>query len=398
MSPETKAYISRNKGILFFFLLWMFRLFFLQQGNRGGVGINKYVLVQIFAELGIFFMLFVHRFNFFIVLTELPLMWFGWLYLLGMASVFWGILPLMGCYFAFQNFIMLAALYFLAQQAKDFFQLERLYIFSHIIILWFFFISCFLQFDSWHSVSYSTISAFLFTYCAAEYDKTNRPPENISSLGWGVFWGIVGLGVTSSAGAMVSVLVSFLFLAMFARKPILRFGAFVCICVVSIAYFSGTYGWLLRLLFPGKSLTSIETAHGRVYLWNLILEKAAERPWLGWGYASVERIISLYTTDAHNAVVGTLGSQGYIGCGILAIALFSTFFFLIRRRVMMGGRGLFVTFVCALVNSNTSNFITSKAGLKTIAFQMIIVLALVYYMKYKETNKGGLNQIPQKKI
>ncbi|MBO4648711.1 MAG: O-antigen ligase family protein [Lentisphaeria bacterium] len=389
MNPDTKKYISENKLILFLFLLWIFRLFFLQQGNEGGVIINQYVVIQIVAELGIFFCLLFGGLNLAQIFTKLPIMWFSDLYLLGMASFSWGVLPLMGCYFAFQNTIMLAALFYLAARTKDFYQLERFYIFANLFILWAFFIRTILLGEGdFHSVAYSTVAGLLFVYSVAEYDKTNRPPENLKMLRRGIIWGFIGLALTSSGGALASVAVAFFVLAMFAKHPLMKFGAFVCVCTLLIAYFSGATDWVLNILFPGKSMASIETAHGRLYLWNLILEKAAERPWLGWGYASVERILTgIYTIDAHNSIVGVLGSLGYVGCAILLMAMLSMFFFIWGKMEIIGFRGLLAACVCGLVNSNTSNFIASKASLQSLSFQMIIVLSAVYFIKWQEQKK-----------
>ena len=400
MSPDTKKYISENKSILFLFLLWMFRLLFLQQGNEGGVVINKFVVVQLFAELGIFFALLARRFNFCLILGTAPIGWFTILYLLGMASIAWGILPLMSCYFAFQNIIMLAALFYLASRTKDFFQLERFYVFANLFVLLVFLLRCvFFGGFNFHSVAYSTVAGFLLVYCVAEYDKSTRPPENVRMLGRGIFWGILGLILTTSSGAMVSVAVAFLVLAMFAKHPGLKALAFLCICAVLIGYFSGASDWVFQVLFPGKSMWSIQTAHGRTVLWSMILERAAERPWLGWGFASVERTLPLYTINAHNAVIGTLGSQGYVGCGILILAMLTMFFFIWGKVGGLGFRGLFAACVCGFVNSNTSNFIATKAGLQSLAFQMIIILASVYYLKSKEKPSSMANvagQLPQR--
>ena len=393
MTSDTGEYLRQNKTILFLFVLWAFRLLFLQQGNEGGVAINKFVLVQIFAELGIFAALMAHGFNFFLVFTAQPMAWFCLLYLMGVFSILWGVFPLMGGYFAFQNIVMVSALYYLASRTKDFLQLERFYIFANLFILWAFFIRTILLGGGYfHSVAYSTVAGYLLVYSVAEYDPGSRPPENLKMLRKGIFWGALGLAVTTSGGAMVSVAAAFCVLAMFAKQPLLKLGAFLGLCALLIGYFSGATDWVYELLFPGKTMAAISTGHGRKFIWDMILERAQERPWLGWGYASVERILPIYCIDAHKSVVGVIGSLGYIGCTLLILGMLSLFFFVLGRTSLVGMRGLLAAAVCGLVNSNTSNFIASKAGLQALAFQMVVVMAAVCVMFAQKKTGSSLQE------
>ena len=383
-------YIKRNKAFLLLLLLWMFRLFFLRQGNEGGVAINKFVIVQLFAELSLFYLLISRKFKFSIIFTNQPMIFFCLLYLFGMLSIFWGVLPLMGCYFAFQNIIMVAVLYYLATQTRDIFQLERYYIFANLLILGVFLFRGFCFGDGLHSVAYSTVAALLFVYCIAEYDNS-RPPENLKMLKRGIIVGGTVLILSTSSGAIVSVVVSIFVLAMFAKNIFLRGVSFIAMITILFSYFLGIFEWLIPIIFPDKSMASITTAHGRTVIWDMIFEKAAMRPLLGWGYASVERILDIYCVDAHNSVIGVIGSLGYIGGGFLIIAMISIFFYMLFRQKYIGFRGLLAATVCGLVNSNTSNFLASKAGLQALSFQMIMVLGAVYFLMQTNTKKSVID-------
>ena len=324
-------------------------------------------------------------------------MFFALVFFMGICSITWGILPWMGCYFAFENLVMLSTIYYLASKTKNFYQLERYYLFANMLILGAFLFKCIaFRGGHFHSVSYSTVAGYLLVYSIGEYGEEGHPPENVRMLKWGMFWGILGLILTTSSGAIVSTFVAMFILVIYAKSPTLKFLALLAITILLFAYFSGSIEWVLSILFPGKSMASITTAHGRTVIWDMIFEKAAERPILGWGYASVERILPLYCTDAHNAVVGVIGSLGYVGGVILVLGMLSLIFYCLGNRSIKGMRGILAAAVCGLVNSNTSNFISAQAGLQSVSFLMVLVMAVFCKKFYDDQNHEKTFQKIQK--
>lgn len=74
---------------------------------------------------------------------------------------------------------------------------------------------------------------------------------------------------------------------------------------------------LMFLVMPGKSLETVSSASGRQALWDVLLNLAAQKPFLGWGYACIERAVTntgFMASDAHNNYLGIYGSLGIIGC------------------------------------------------------------------------------------
>ncbi|MBQ8211620.1 MAG: hypothetical protein IJZ27_03710, partial [Treponema sp.] len=254
LNDVDRDYIKNNKIIIFLFIIWIFRQLFLLQANEGGVAINKFVVVQILTELGIFGYLLIKKNNFGTIVFFQPITWFAVLYILGMASIFWGVLPIMGCYFAFQNLLMLYAIYFLASKTKSVFQLERYYIFVNIFVLILFFLRSFFMYNhNYHSVSFSTIASLLFVYCITEFNTQKRPPENIKMLKIGFVVGFVFLVLTSSSGAIVSTVCGLFVLSLVAKNPMVRLGGILFFTIISICFLLGATERLIVVFFPNKS-------------------------------------------------------------------------------------------------------------------------------------------------
>ena len=83
LNDVDRDYIKNNKVIIFLFIIWIFRQLFLLQANEGGVAINKFVVVQILTELGIFGYLLIKKNNFGTIVFFQPITWFAVLYILG---------------------------------------------------------------------------------------------------------------------------------------------------------------------------------------------------------------------------------------------------------------------------------------------------------------------------
>lgn len=372
--------IRKNRLLLLLCLLWLFRIMFLRRGNVGGVAINQYVLLQIVIEQWLLLLLAVRGMDFMQIFRVRPLRWFSWLYLLGVFSGFWSILPLMSSYFAFQNLLAFAVLLYFFRQVEDPFQAERFLFGAASVILAMFFISCWwnMPVPDFHSVSISTVSGALFLYSAAEYDPAECSVARRRLLRIGIVGGLLMLWLTSSAGALVGTACGVVAMTFLAKSRVMRLTAGMSVAGILIAYWFCGGDLLLRLLFPGKSWLSVQTGHGRMRVWMEIIERASERPWFGWGYASLERRLeSVYTIDAHNAALGVLGNLGYVGCALGLVALLSSLVFMFRRRGFVGMRGVLIAMIGALVNSNSSNFIVGKAAVASVAFQSLLVLGCV---------------------
>ena len=224
-----KSFYQQNKTIIILLSLWLFRICFLLQANDGGISINKFVIFQICMIIALFIYLCKEKFTPIILFKFSSTMGFASIYSLGMISIVWSVLPLMSCFFAFENLVCMTALLYLALQCKNNYQIEHIFICAVIAIISMYIIRNLTIGGSWHSVTYSTIAAILTTYCLGEYNTKNRPIENVKILRYGLVTGLAILGVTTSGGAIFSTGLSLFALSLFAEKSTIRVMALICI-------------------------------------------------------------------------------------------------------------------------------------------------------------------------
>ena len=378
MDPSIITYYKKNKPFLVLLFIWLFRLCFLTQKNEGGVAINKYVLIQIFVILSLAFKLFKKNYIIFKLLKYNATKHFAILYLLGMLSIIWSVFPLMSFFFAFENLVCMSTLLYLSFKCDDVYQLEKYFIYTTIFMTCMFLVKCIFGLTTFHSVTYSSISAMLTMYCLPELYSHNRQLDNTQILKIGLGFGIILLILTTSGGAIFSVFLTFLVFIILSQKASWRMILILSIFLLCILLAFGYQQKILSVLFPNKSMISIVTAHGRTVVWEMINDKVAERPILGWGYATVERLLPLYCTDAHNSIIGIRGSLGNIGCIHLIFTMIYLLLYFYFKKNTFGYRGIFFAVLCAFINSNTTNFLAGKAGPCALTFQFLLILGAAY--------------------
>lgn len=303
---------------------------------------------------------------------------FALLYIMGMISIIWSSFPLMSFFFAFENLVCMSALLYLALKCTNVYQLEKFFIYAIIFITGMFLLKTTLYFRSFHSVTYSSISAMLTMYCLPELYSQNRAIENTYLLKIGLIFGIFILIITTSSGAIFSTFLTLLIFLYLNKKSSWRIFFFFCICTLLLLLVFGYQHKIMSVLFPNKSMVGILSAHGRTAVWEMINDKVAMKPLLGWGYAAVERILPIYCVDAHNSIIGVRGSLGNIGCIFLIITMLYLLLYFYSKRNSFGYKGIFFALLCAFINSNTTNFLASKAGPCALTFQCLLVLGAAY--------------------
>ena len=398
MNSSILTYCKKNKTVLLLLFIWLFRICFLTQENRGSVAINKYVIIQIITIFALALYLYGNHLSSFYLLKYNTTKHFTILYIFGMFSVIWSIFPGMSLYFAFENLVCLTAVLYLSINCTDVFQLERIFIYIVIFIISMFLVKNIVTTQIFHSVTYSSIAAMLTMYCLPELYSHNRTPRNSQTLKLGLVFGIFILIITSSSGAIFSTFLAMLVFLLQSQKTSLHTILFLFICIVFLLLILGYQQRILAVLFPNKSTVGILSAHGRTVVWGMINEKVAMKPLLGWGYAAVDRILPIYCTDAHNSIIGVRGSLGNIGCIYLIISMLYLLLYLYSKRNIFGYKGIFFAILCGFINSNTYNFLAGKAGSCSLTFHFLLVLGAVYHVLGKKKlpvpqSQADLNEV-----
>ena len=162
-----------------------------------------------------------------------------------------------------------------------------------------------------HFLQSGSAAALCFSYCIAELLAMKRPDkERKFLLKWTIVISLIVLVISTSSGANVSAICGFAIALFFSRK----------------VFYS-------LLLFS--------------------LNLAAQKPFLGWGYACIERAVTntgFMASDAHNNYLGIYGSLGIIGCAFLGFQFLSTILYSFKRRMKCGYLGIFAATCCAILN------------------------------------------------
>ena len=148
----------------------------------------------------------------------------------------------------------------------------------------------------------------------------------------------------------------------------------LCVCYYLLC---GTESFI-SILFSGKSIESIQSAHGRTTLWANYFDMFTRRPWLGYGFATGSRLGEIYTTNTHNFFFAALVNSGIIG--VLLLFLYVFLVWLKSLSVSLSdNRGLNVLMVYTLVFTNnlTYAFIGEQWSSATIVFFAFVHLAIL---------------------
>ena len=141
---------------------------------------------------------------------------------------------------------------------------------------------------------------------------------------------------------------------------------------------------IILTLMPGKNMETIKIGNGRETIWENLLNYADQKPWLGWGFACIERVQQLgiiggqSLSDAHSNYIGMYGSLGIVGCSLFGWHLLSIGHYLFKRISQPGFLGLLAAFICATVNGYSYGFLSGKTCSITVGYIMIVILSFYY--------------------
>ena len=375
---------GKYRWMLILYVLWLYRVDFMP--DTGG-GIEK--AIQIITLFGLFFLVCRNcpkvlrkvRYGNSVVSS------FFYLYLFALASIMWSIMPMFSGFLAFQNIVLLFVFVWMFSLCKSFESLEKTFlIFTMMTIL---FESIVLRFTYQprffvHYLPAASSAALCVSYCSGELlsmRKSNSQRRRL--LVNCIIICLVVLVTSTSGGANASAIFGISIASILSGK--VWIGAIFMIVSVFL-YLNREYAEsLIYFIMPGKTKVDIETTTGRSYLWDIMMELAAKRPWFGYGFGCIERAATqtqqIKSPDAHNNYLGLYGSLGYIGSAIAYIHFAIFFVYTYMRRKMVGFVGIISAFGCALMNGYSFGFLSGKACSITVVYIELVVLT-VYYVRF----------------
>ena len=370
------------KWFIIIFLTWLYRVEFM---SDAGVGIGK--SLQVGTIVLMTYLLWRQDSGLFkntLTETNKPVKSLIWLYIFALVSTLWAFLPSFAFFLSFQNLLMIMLFTWVFSLFDDFHQMERGVLFlTMLIVLMELAVSRLLSMHLFgHDLSCASISAIMLAYCIGEYlNMTQRDTQRATMLKTCMIVHLFNMVINTSGGANASAVVA-IGVAMFlgGKKG---YAVFIMVIGLYLFFNQELIDDIILALMPGKNRETIQTGNGRDAMWEHLLNYAQQKPWLGWGFACIERVNQLGVignqslSDAHSNYVGMYGSLGIVGCVLFGWHLVSTGLHLFRRMNRIGFLGLFTAFVCATVNGYSYGYLSGKTCSITIGY--IIVVLLSYF-------------------
>jgi O-antigen ligase len=363
--------------MVFLILAYLIRIYIFYRRKTDPTALDIYNIAQIILiiTLGL---IVISRGNFGLVLGILyrsPLGWFLAIYVFGILSGLWSAIPFFSTYFAFEQVVILAAIAIILNVQSDNLSNERFAIYSSytfiaIILLGYIRASGLsLNLHQWHSNNYSTIAAMLFGYCFGEYINKYREKEKSESrmlkkgIWFSLFFTILGTSSSSNIAAMGSLLVVLIIAGKKSHK-VLAFLIFIAAVIIN----NVDNQLFFKIIFPGKTIANVEIIGGRTALWEDYIEMIKQKPFTGWGFASISRVTKFYATHTHNTLIEIVGGIGILGLLFYIIYLFRMFYLLFRYIYSPHSLGVLAALTAGSINGFTVSFFGADAGAIFIAF------------------------------
>lgn len=373
---------SKQKWFILIFAMWLYRVEFMPDT---GAGLGKIIQV---GTLGLLSLLLLRKspkvVNYSFSRTNRAISSVLLLYIYAIASTLWAFLPQFAFFLSFQNVVLVLLIIYMFEQCGSFKSLEKVFIFSILIMGFFEAISVRISEPQLivHFLPGGSSAAMLLAYSVGEYMNIKKTDANRKTLLKNtIILSMILLVLNTSGGANASALFGVGVAMFFGGKR-----SYAVVLVLLGVYLMANQDLIddiILTLMPGKTMEIVETGNGREFIWERILGYAAEKPWFGWGFACVERIdqdvfSGQSLSDAHNNYIGIYGSLGIVGCILFGIHILRTFFATFPYIKRVGFLGLFCAFCCACMNGYTYGFLSGKACSITIVYFMIVVLTFYY--------------------
>ncbi len=236
-----------------------------------------------------------------------------------------------------------------------------------------------------------------------------NPKNRWLSLGGLIFAIYLILG-SESKSALVSL---FFLLAIAPFNRLFRWNIVIAIPLYLIVLLSSTVGAIFLDDNWDAALASIDkdpNLNGRIPLWNIVIERIQEHPWIGYGFhgfyqrwaspehASILRTIVWKPDHGHNGFLDLVLELGVIGAFLFAIIFAIAFLRAINWiRVKPGIEGIWpIGFLTYFVLMNqTQTVLLTGYSIYWLLFTIIIVMPIEWPHKFNQSHP--IQQIPEQR-
>lgn len=187
----------------------------------------------------------------------------------------------------------------------------------------------------------------------------------------------------TSGASYISTIIGLLFLLATNKKGVSIIGVTLFSLILYYIYDAFSED-IIHLLFPGRSIESIESGTGRSKIWEACFRSWEQSPILGKGFIVGERSLSNFglghnALSAHNSFMSVLVNTGLIG-------IFFFLFFLIKwfwKVYTLGKKNtyanaLFPAMVAAIVNCNSCPALGTDWGYVASCMYCLIAISFIY--------------------
>lgn len=373
---------SPARMMLLCYILWVFRVSCVPADSGG--------LAQALQVGTTFAMLYYawtwNRFciSFGLFRSGLPILMLSLYLSLGLLSTLWSYKPTYSFFMSFEKMAFIAIFFSLLLMPRTFLSTERTWVMIMFGTLVFNWVAPRLMGQQGlvaHDLQEGSCAAMAFSYCMGEYFSAKVvTPQRMAMLRTVAILCLVFLFSSTSGGANVSAALGFSVALLVSGKVL--WGVLLLVAGGAFYVFEDLFDRIFGLLMQGKSERDIQSATGRTAIWSAMMPLADEKPMLGWGYASIERLMSdtgiMHLTDIHNNYYGAYGGTGLVGVILLAIHQISALIAAFRRLVRPGMAGVLSAIACGTLNGYSYGFLAGKTAIISVFYIGFVALIFVY--------------------
>lgn len=294
---------------------------------------------------------------------------FLWFCVIGVFSALWSSVPQFSLYRSVEFFSQFFAVFVALLYFKSFLSTEK-------AVLWVSTISVLLMAGMhlrfyglsfspahWHTNTYSASAAMLFCYVAGEMISNSRKVDKslYAFGGIGLFFLLIG----TSSGSNIAAICAIAVVCLLCRNLKIFF---LVVMVGVLGFVVIDWQELFAMIFPGKSMSGIQSMTGRVGLWEMYIYDYFDQPFLGSGFAVTSRLAAHYNTNMHNGFMGALFGTGALGMFFYVVAMLRLMreFFIAHIKPKPGAIGCIAALVAGFANNMTVSIVGEQWAQPTL--------------------------------